>query len=82
MRVVVGVILACISVSAGAAEPCPGVDHKYTITKSVEFALTSPEPNTSVVALSTDHGFVLYAEQSKYLPIADLLNFEGQAQAI
>jgi len=71
MRVLVGSILAFISVSAEAAEPCDEDDHDYTVTKSVKFTLTAPEPKTPLVAFSTDHGFVLYAEQSKYIPTAD-----------
>ena len=71
MRSVLGSILILLSLSAGAREPCDDDQYEYVVTKSVEYQLSEPESATHLVALSTEHGFTVLADQSKYIPSAD-----------
>jgi len=68
--VFIGTLLfLCLSVDA--REPCDADHQEYLVRKSVEHQLREPEPDTPLVALSTEYGYVLLAEQSKFIPIAD-----------
>jgi hypothetical protein len=71
MRAAFGGILILLSMPIEAAEPCAEDHQEYSVSKSVEFHLGTPGSNTPLVTLSTDHGYVLLAEQSKFIPIAD-----------
>jgi hypothetical protein len=64
-------ILLFLSLSADAREPCDADHQEYLVRKSVEYELSEPGPDAPLVALSTEHGFVVLAEQSKFIPIAD-----------
>ena len=78
MRLAIVVYLIFLCLPAGAIRTCD-VDHdEFAVHQSQQLRLSSPDPQLPLVELSTGTGFVLVAEQSKFIPVADYRESEQE----